>query len=75
MNRLGERFRFLPFEREAAKLAARMANALQESGSPIPEIDVFIAASAIVWGDREVVARDLEHFRRLRPFGLRVLGA
>jgi len=38
-------------------------------------IDLFIAASAIVWGDGEILSRDTTHFRRLRSFGLRVLSA
>jgi len=70
--RLGERFRILPFEREAAVLSSRMAETLADRGEEIPLLDVFIAASALVWGDGVVVTRDLEHFRRLGPFGIRV---
>ena len=71
--RVGERFRSLPFDREAASLAARMADYLEEQGQSIPEIDLYIAASAIVWGDGVVVTGDVEHFQRLAPFGLRVV--
>lgn len=73
--RLNEKFRVLPFDREAALLAARMADALEAAGQEIPELDLFIAASAVVWGDGVVITRDTEHFRRLRPFGLHVHSA
>jgi predicted nucleic acid-binding protein len=65
----------LPFDREAAKLAARMGAVLKQGGLQVPDLDLFIAASAIVWGDGEIVTRDAGHFRRLRPFGLRVHAA
>lgn len=72
IDELGARFRLLPFDREAAKLAARMGGALQRDGLSVPERDLFIAATAIVWGDGEIITRDVGHFRRLRAFGLRV---
>jgi predicted nucleic acid-binding protein len=72
INRIGERFRILPFEREAAQLAAQMDQALRRDGLQIPNIDLFIAASSLVWGDGEVVTRDTAHFRCLRRFGLRL---
>lgn len=70
--RLGEKFRLLPFDREAALFAARMADSLEADGLEIPELDLFIAASAVVWGDGVVVTRDTAHFRRLRHFGVKV---
>ena len=71
-NSLRSRFRVLPFDAEAARLAARMAQFLDEKGSPIPHVDLFIAATAIIHGDGLVVTDD-EHFRNLAPFGLTVV--
>lgn len=73
ISRVGERFRSLPFDREAAFLAARMADYLEEQGERIPETDLYIAASAILWGDGLIVTRDVARFRRFAPFGLRVV--
>lgn len=75
IDRIGERFRLLPFDRDAARMAARMADALQVQGLSIPHVDVFIAASSLVWGDGVVVTRDAGHFRRLSQFGIDVLPA
>ena len=48
VSRLGEKFRMLPFDREAALLAARMADWLEDAGLGIPELDLFLAATAMV---------------------------
>jgi len=71
--RIGEKFRLLPFDRDAAQLAARMGDSLEDQGLDIPELDLFIASSAVVWGDGIVLTRDLRHFLRLRAFGVRAL--
>ena len=73
IDRLGETFGILPFDRRSARLAARMRDGLRRSGLAIPERDLFIAASALAGGDGEIVTRDLAHFGRLQPFGLRVV--
>ena len=72
---ISERFRMLPFDREAALLAARMDEALRERGEEVPVVDLFIAASAVVWGDSAVITANERHFRRLHEFGLTVLTA
>lgn len=75
VERLGESFGIVPFDRQAARLAARIRDALRKGGLAIPERDLFIAASALAGGDGEIVTRDLAHFGRLRQFGLRVVPA
>jgi predicted nucleic acid-binding protein len=70
VSRFIEKFRVLQFEREAALLAARMSEHLDEVGLQIPELDLFIAASAVVWGDGVIVTADTRHFRRLTRFGV-----
>lgn len=72
-RRIGERLRVLPFDRAPARLAARMAGFLDERGTAVPDNDLFIAASAMVYGDGAVITDDREHFARLAPFGLTVL--
>jgi tRNA(fMet)-specific endonuclease VapC len=64
--------RVLPFDAEAAHLAARMMAHLEDRGTPIPEADAFIAATTIAFGDGVVITDDVGHFRRLEPFGLTV---
>lgn len=63
-------FRILPFDRRSALLAGAMASVLDSEGERIPEGDILIAASSIVWGDGVIVTADSAHFRRLRRFGL-----
>lgn len=75
VRQVGERFRILPFDRQAAILSARMATYLEARGLAIPERDIFIAASAIEYGAGIVITRDGNHFGRLTPFGLTVLEA
>ncbi len=72
IERLGRTFRLLPFEREAARLAGKMAEFLRDEGIEVADLDLLIAASAIVWGDGEIVTRDVAHFGRLGRFGLKV---
>jgi predicted nucleic acid-binding protein len=50
-----------------------MADAFEQEGSPVPDLDLFIAASAGVWGDGIVLTRDIAHFGRLRRFGVQAL--
>jgi predicted nucleic acid-binding protein len=72
IERLGEDFGILPFERRAARMAAQMFETLKREGLSVPNEDLFIASSALVWGDGELVTRDVRHFRKLARFGLRV---
>ena len=60
----------LPFDERAAREAALIVEELGAAGTPIPERDVFIAASTMVWGDRVILTHDLEPFRRMETFGL-----
>jgi predicted nucleic acid-binding protein len=73
IRRLRETFRVLPFYAEAARLAAKMSSYLEERGQPIPDMDIFIAATAVAHGDGVVVTDDEDHFGRLAAFGLTVL--
>ena len=73
IEKLGERCRFLPFDRDTAREAGRMAVFLEREGDQIPDRDLFIAASTILYGDCMIVTRDREHFGRLRQFGLIVI--
>lgn len=73
IRRLRERFRVLPFDAQTAELAARMMAHLEARGQAIPEMDAFIAASAVVYGDGIVVTNDNDHFGRLSAFGLTVM--
>lgn len=62
----------LPFDDRAAREAALIVEELRAAGTPIPERDVFIGASSIVWGDRAVLTSDLDHFHLMEPFGLAI---
>ena len=62
----------LPFDEEAARISAWIVQDLRARGRPIPERDVFIAASSLAWGDGAVVTHDTEHFEKLRDHGLEV---
>jgi predicted nucleic acid-binding protein len=73
IERLGELFGLLPFEKTVAKAAAHMFQVLKRDGIHVPDMDLLIAASAIAWGDHEIVTADVAHFEHFKRFGLRVL--
>jgi predicted nucleic acid-binding protein len=62
----------LPFDERSAREAALIAEELRAAGTPIPERDIFIGATSIVWGDQVVITNDEEHFRRMEPYGLSI---
>jgi predicted nucleic acid-binding protein len=63
----------LPFDERVSREAALIFEDLRSAGTPIPERDIFIGASSIVWGDGKILTNDEGHFGLLEPFGLSVL--
>lgn len=58
----------MPFDEDAADIFGRIASELAESGSPIGEFDVLIAAHALAL-NLTLITNNTKHFRRVR--GLR----
>ena len=54
----------LHFDRDCAMVAGTLNADLIESGDPIDETDVMIAATALV-SDQPVVTRNVDHFERI----------
>jgi len=73
VERLRQVLGTLPFEHHAAREAARIADSLRGEGIDLPLADLLIGASTIVWGDCQIITRDVRHFMPLEGFGLRVL--
>jgi len=65
-----EHFRLVPFEEPQARVAAEIRKTLRKQGTLIGDLDVCIAASALVSGEPLVTANE-EHFGRVK--GLEVI--
>lgn len=59
----------LPFDRECATVAGEISAGLRDSGEPIDDADVMIAATARVH-DVPVVTRNVDHFERIDDLDL-----
>lgn len=61
----------VPFNRDMALWAGRIAGSLEDAGTPIDDLDCMVAATALELGERLVTA-NRRHFARVP--GLRILG-